>query len=120
MRHVLQEDNRAVIDDGVDAGELAEQGDQDGHDQRFSECGIQQISALFGDGGTDGRRSLRAAACGPTICARKCSASCSRPFCTSQRGLSGMKSSVNKKAIEGRAAEANIHLQFDGPAPVSR
>ena len=61
-----------------------------------------------------------AAACGPTICARKCSASCSRLFCISQRGLSGMKSSVRKKSTEGSAAAANIHLQFAGPAPVSR
>ena len=47
MRHMFQENEGAVIDDGVDAGELAEEGDQDGDNQCFSECGIQQISALF-------------------------------------------------------------------------
>ena len=48
------------------------------------------------------------------------SASSTRPWVISHRGLSGMKSSVKKKAIEGTAAEANIHLQFAGPAPPSR
>src|SRR3984893_14821418 len=47
MRYMFQENNRAVIDDGVNAGELTEERDQDGHDQCFSECGIQQIPALF-------------------------------------------------------------------------
>src|SRR4029077_232199 len=53
MGYMFQENNRAVIDDGVYAGELTEESDQDGHDQGFSECGIQQIPALFGDGGPD-------------------------------------------------------------------
>ena len=61
-----------------------------------------------------------AAAFEPTIRDRKCSASGSRPFCTSQRGLSGMNSRVRRKHRDGRAADANIHLQFAGPAPVSR
>ena len=53
MWHVLQKNDRAVVDDGVDAGELTEQGDDDGNDQRFSERGIQQVSALLRNGGTN-------------------------------------------------------------------
>src|SRR5207249_9915247 len=53
VRNMLQKDNRAVVNDGIDSGELAEQGDDDGNDQRFSERGIQQVSALLRNGGTN-------------------------------------------------------------------
>src|SRR4051794_16325421 len=53
MRHVLQKDQRPVINDGVDAGKLAEEADQNCHDQWFSEIGLQQVSTLFGNGMPD-------------------------------------------------------------------
>src|SRR5882672_7595690 len=63
MRHMLEKDNRAVIDDGVDARELAEEGNQYGNRQRLPKRRIQQVSALFRNRGTDvfnfSRGSLR-------------------------------------------------------------
>ena len=48
--------------------ELAEESDHDGHDQCFAECGIQQISSLFCDGGTDGLNLFLRQLAGLTIC----------------------------------------------------
>src|ERR1700687_5989727 len=53
MRYMLQENDRTVIDDGVDAGELAEEGDHNGNDQRLPKRWIQQVSTLFRNGGAD-------------------------------------------------------------------
>jgi hypothetical protein len=44
---MLQEDERAVVDDGIDAGELAEEGDRYGNEQRLPKGRIQQVSAFF-------------------------------------------------------------------------
>ena len=44
-------------------------------------------------------------------------ASSSRPFLTSQRGLSGTRRSRRKKKTEGTAPMAYIQRQFAGPAP---
>lgn len=52
--HMLQENERAVVDDGINARELAKQCYQNCHDQRFPERGIQQVSTLFRNSGFDG------------------------------------------------------------------
>ena len=44
------------------------------------------------------------------------SASARRPNSVNQRGLSGTKNKLTKKASEGIMAEANIHRQLAGPA----
>ncbi len=62
-------------------------------------------------------RIAPAAASAVSARVRTVRASSSRPFLTSQRGLSGTRRSSRKKTIEGTAPMAYIQRQFDGPAP---
>ena len=59
--------------------------------------------------------SSRRACSTPPTRSRTARASASRPFSTRKRGDSGTKRSATRKAIEGIAAEANIHRQEEGP-----
>ena len=111
----LLQQRSAVVEDGVDAAELGEGGEQHGDDQRLAIAGAKtSMNRLTRSRLPRHRLADRckfAPAPSRNIRSSTCFASFSRPAFTSQRGLSGSITAGTRKKRRDTNSEANMARQ---------
>ena len=97
--HVL-EDGRAEVEEDVDAGDLLQDGQQDAHDQRQPQRAARTAPPSCPVSVESAARMLASSALAkssPATLVRMVLACSARPISTSQRGLSGIRSSSRRR-----------------------
>ena len=110
----------AVIEDGVDAGDLLQYGDGDSKQEGAAKAAQPAGSGSFlGDGGANLLKLFCSGTASPPMAQKAASASSTRFCWKSQRGLSGTKRRQMIKASAGIAAEPNIQRHAAAPVTAS-